>query len=101
MNNYIKILLIVICFSSCSVLDKKENSNFLDKIYFNKNILNQNYVGMTRKQIVYIFGMPIISDSFSDVYHYYLYDLKNNNTSSKVMLNLYFKDNKVEKFNIT
>ncbi|ACL30557.1 outer membrane protein assembly factor BamE [Buchnera aphidicola] len=102
MNNYIKALLMIICFSSCSISDKnKYNLDVLEATHLNKNILNRNYVGMTRQQIVYIFGIPIISDSFDDIYHYYLSDSKNNNVYPKKMLNLYFKDNKVFKFNMT
>lgn len=102
MNNYIKILLIVIFFSSCSISDKKKyHFNSLDTIRVSHNVLNNDYIGMTRQQIVYIFGKPIISDSFDDVYHYDLYDPKNNNLLQKEILNLYFKDNKVWKFNIT
>ncbi|AEO08544.1 small protein A [Buchnera aphidicola str. Ak (Acyrthosiphon kondoi)] len=102
MNNYVKMLLIVIFFSSCSILDnKKYDSNFLEGINLNHNVLNKNYIGMTRQQIVYIFGMPIISDSFNDVYHYYVNNPKNNNVFQKKMLNFYFKDNKVLKFNFT
>jgi len=97
-NNYIKILLIVIFFSSCSILDqKKYDSHSWGRIYSNQKILNKNYIGMTRDQIIYIFGEPIISDSFEDVYHYYLND---DDFFQKKMLNLYFKDNKVQYFNI-
>ncbi|QIQ42165.1 MAG: outer membrane protein assembly factor BamE [Buchnera aphidicola (Microlophium carnosum)] len=102
MNNYVKILLIVIFLSSCSTVDPSKYSlNFLEKIHLNQHILNKNYFGMTKNQIVYIFGIPIISDSFSDVYHYCLYDSKNDDFFQKKMLNLYFKDNKVLKFTIT
>ncbi|QCO70753.1 outer membrane protein assembly factor BamE [Buchnera aphidicola] len=102
MNNYIKMLLIVMLFSSCSILEKRKlSSDFLEKTYLNENMLNKNYVGMTRQQIVYIFGIPIISDSFNDVYHYCLYNFKTDNKLQKKMLNLYFKENKVSKFNIT
>ncbi|QCI15878.1 outer membrane protein assembly factor BamE [Buchnera aphidicola] len=108
MNHYTKILLIVFFLSSCSFLDKKKydsfslNKNFflLNEIDFKKNILNKNFIGMTRKQIVYIFGMPIIKDSFHDVYHYHFYKNKNANFIQKEMLNFYFKNNKVSNFNI-
>ena len=101
MNNYIKILLIIIFFSSCSLLDKKKyNSSYLQEVYFNQYNLNKNYFGMTKEQIVYIFGSPIISDAFNDVYHYYLYHKNGKNIIEKKMLNLYFKDNKVFSYTI-
>jgi len=97
-NDYIKILLIVLFFSSCSTLDKKKYDSYSSgRIYSNQNILNKNYIGMTREQIIYIFGEPIISDSFDDVYHYYL---NNDDFIQNKILNLYFKDNKVLYFNI-
>jgi len=89
-------------FSGCSDLEKRKfRSDFLEKAYFNQSMLNKNYVGMTRQQVVYIFGMPIFSDSFNDVYHYCLYNFEMNNKFEKRILNLYFKENKVLKFNIT
>lgn len=103
MNNYMKILFIVILFSSCSILDKeKYNISSLEKMhYLNQDILSKSYIGMTREQIIYILGVPIISDSFDNGYHYYLKYQENEELLQKDMLNLYFKDNKVYKFNIT
>lgn len=100
MKNYIRILLIVIFFSGCSYLDKEkyQSDNFLEKKYVNQEFLNKSYIGMTREQIIYIFGMPIISDSFDDVYHYYIYPEKEKNNSHKKILNLYFKKNKVLRY---
>ncbi|QCI19763.1 MAG: outer membrane protein assembly factor BamE [Buchnera aphidicola (Brevicoryne brassicae)] len=101
MNNFRKILLIVIFFSSCSFVDRKQyHSNDIQKTCFNQNYLNINYIGMTREKIIYIFGMPIISDSFQDVYHYCFYDRKDKNFFQKKLLNLYFQNNKVISFNI-
>lgn len=101
MSNYRKILLILIFFSGCSILDKAEyDSDHFQRTFFNQNYLNKNYVGMTREKIIYIFGMPIVSDSFDDVYHYCFYEKNNKNFFQKKMLNLYFQNNKVIRFNI-
>ncbi|QCI21501.1 outer membrane protein assembly factor BamE [Buchnera aphidicola (Hyadaphis tataricae)] len=99
MNNYRNILLILIFLSGCTILNKKSYDAYnVEALCLTKNDLNRNYIGMTKKQIIYILGEPIISDSFNDVYHYYFYNQDSKNFTQKQLLNLYFKDEKV--FNI-
>ncbi|QCI20336.1 outer membrane protein assembly factor BamE [Buchnera aphidicola (Brachycaudus cardui)] len=102
MENYIKILLIVVFFSGCSYLDQKKYyaNNYLETKHVNQKFLNKSYIGMTKEQIIYIFGVPIISDPFDDVYHYYIYSKKDQNIFHKNMLNLYFKKNQVSSYDI-
>lgn len=101
MNIYRKLLLLVIFFSGCAFLDKKiDHYNCLEETCFNEDLINKNYINMTREQIIYIFGHPVIPDSFIDVYHYYLCEKKTDNICQKKMLNFYFKNDKVIKFSI-
>lgn len=104
MNNYIiiiRVIFILILLSNCSFLDKKEYSiSYLEETCLNHNDVKKKYIGMTRDQIIYIFGIPVISDSFDDAYHYIICKKKDNNVFEKKILNLYFKDNKVVKFDI-
>ncbi|QCI22065.1 outer membrane protein assembly factor BamE [Buchnera aphidicola] len=102
MNNYIKILLIVIFFPSCSSLNKQNHDfNHIETICLNQSLLNKNYIGMTKEEIIYLFDNPVLSDSFQDVYHYCFVNKKFGKSFQKKMLNLYFKDNKVIRFNFT
>ncbi|ANZ22416.1 outer membrane assembly protein BamE [Buchnera aphidicola (Diuraphis noxia)] len=99
MRHYKIILFILIFFSGCSLLERsEEHLNCSNKIYFNQNYLNKNYIGMTKKQIIYMFGIPIISDSFEDVYHYYFCNETDRNVFHKIILSLYFQGNKVISF---
>jgi outer membrane protein assembly factor BamE len=99
MNNYRKILLIAIFLSSCTILNKKPYDAYnVEVLCLTKNDLNRNYIGMTKKQIIYILGDPIISDSFNDVYHYYFYNQDSKNVAQKQLLNFHFKNEKV--FNV-
>ncbi|QFQ32919.1 outer membrane protein assembly factor BamE [Buchnera aphidicola (Aphis fabae)] len=97
----IKILLITFLLTSCSFLDNKNyNYNNIDKFYFSLNEFKKNYKGMTREQIIYIFGNPIISDSFSDTYHYIFCKQSTKDTCQKTTLNIFFKEDKVFYFSI-
>ena len=97
----IKILLITFLLTSCSLLGNKNyNYNNIDESCFSLNEFEKNYKGMTREQIIYIFGNPIISDSFSDAYHYVLYKRFQKNICKKIMLNIFFKKDKVFNFSI-
>ncbi|CAL4326250.1 outer membrane protein assembly factor BamE [Buchnera aphidicola] len=102
MKNYIGILLIIVFFSSCSCLDKKKYhfNDILEKRDFDQKFFNRSYIGMTREQIIYIFGMPIISDAFNDAYHYHIYTKKEKNSFHKKILNFYFKNDKVSSCDI-
>ncbi|AHG60186.1 outer membrane protein assembly factor BamE [Buchnera aphidicola] len=100
MNNYIIILLIAVFFSSCSNLAKQKYDSSLEEMHLNQKYLNKNYIGMTRKQIIYMFGIPIISDSFNDVYHYHIYAERSKNIFQEEILSLYFKNNQVFSYNI-
>lgn len=98
---FLKVLLITFLFPSCSLLDKKNTINSLHEFHFDLNKLKKNYRGMTKEQIVYIFGNPIISDSFSDVYHYiFCEEDKKNNRCIEKTISIFFKNNRVLKLNI-
>ncbi|CAL4320849.1 outer membrane protein assembly factor BamE [Buchnera aphidicola] len=98
---FLKILLITFLFPSCSFLEKKSTINSLHELHFDLNKLKKNYKGMTKEQIIYIFGNPIISDSFSDVYHYVFCEKESkNNGCYQRTLSVFFKDNTVLKLNI-
>lgn len=103
MNNqiFLRILLIIFLFSGCSVSENKYCFlNDLNASYFDLNKLKKNYKGMTKEQIIYIFGDPIISDSFDDSFHYFFCDKETKYICHKKTLNVYFKKNKVLKLDI-
>ncbi|QIQ41234.1 MAG: outer membrane protein assembly factor BamE [Buchnera aphidicola (Aphis urticata)] len=97
----IKILLITFLLTSCSFLGNKNyDSNNIDKFYLSLSEFKKNYKGMTREQIIYIFGTPIISDSFSDTYHYIFCERLKTDICKKTTLNIFFKKDKVFYFSI-
>ncbi|WP_187306304.1 outer membrane protein assembly factor BamE [Buchnera aphidicola] len=97
----ISLLLIVVLLSNCSFLDKKSySSDVFQEACFNQHNLEKIHSGMSRDEVIYIFGEPIISDIFNDEYHYVFYELKNKCTLNRKTLNLTFKNNKVLFFNI-
>lgn len=97
----IKILLITFLLTNCSFLGNKNyNSDNIDKFYLSMNNFKKNYKGMTREEIIYLFGNPIISDSFSDSYHYIFCKLSKQNECQKVILNILFKNDKVFDFSM-
>lgn len=102
MNTHIiKILLITFLLTSCAFLgDKNYSFNNIDEFDFSVNEFQKKYKDMTREQIIYIFGNPIISDSFSDAYHYIFCKKSEKNICQKTMLNIFFKNNKVSYFSI-
>ncbi len=53
--------------------------------------------GLTKNQVVFVLGTPVIKDSFSDDRWVYLYSYKNENkeTYTKKRLILFFEDNKL------
>ncbi|QCI17018.1 outer membrane protein assembly factor BamE [Buchnera aphidicola (Aphis helianthi)] len=97
----VKILLITFLLTSCSFLDNKNyNSNNIDDFCLSLNKFKKNYKGMTREQIIYIFGNPIISDTFSDTYHYIFCKPFKEDICQKKILNIFFKKDKVFYFSI-
>lgn len=98
----VKMLLIIFLLTNCSFLANKDynSNNIIDEFDLNLNEFKRNYKGMTREQIIYIFGNPIISDSFSDSYHYIFYKRSEKNICKKITLNIFFKKNKVFSFNL-
>ncbi|WP_422667134.1 outer membrane protein assembly factor BamE [Buchnera aphidicola] len=95
---YYKIVIIGVSFiifflSGCSVSHLNDyNSRIEYSTFLEKENLNKIHIGMKRNQIDYIFGKPIISDSFNDAYHYIFYS--KNNKKNKI-LSIFFKKNKV------
>ncbi|QCI18743.1 outer membrane protein assembly factor BamE [Buchnera aphidicola] len=96
----IKILLITLLLTSCSFLGNKNYNYRMNEFCLNLDEFKKNYKDMTREQIIYVFGSPIISDSFSDSYHYVFFEQSKKNICKKVTLNIFFKKNKVFYFNI-
>ncbi|ALD15149.1 hypothetical protein IX46_00975 [Buchnera aphidicola (Aphis glycines)] len=97
----IKILSIIFLLTSCSFLSNKNyNSYNIDELYLNLSDFKKNYKGMTRAQIIYIFGNPIISDAFNDVYHYIFCKRLKNNICEKITLNIFFEEDKVCSFSL-
>ncbi|QFQ32032.1 outer membrane protein assembly factor BamE [Buchnera aphidicola] len=97
----IKILLIIFLLTSCSFFGNKSyNSNNIDALYLNLSEFKKNYKGMTREQIIYIFGDPIVSDSFDNAYHYIFCQRFKKNICKKIVLNIFFKNDKVCYFNL-
>ncbi|AYN24859.1 outer membrane protein assembly factor BamE [Buchnera aphidicola] len=98
---FLRILLMLFLFSSCAVLEKKNHVlNNLNESYFDLNKFEKNYKGMTKEQIIYIFGNPIISDSFNDVFHYIICKKENKFGCRQKTLNIFFIENKVSKLDI-
>ena len=97
----LRVLLIFFLFSSCSMVQNKSyfKQNF-NETCFEFNEFKKNYKGMTKEQIIYIFGNPIISDSFNDAFHYIIYEKEKDIGCYKKTLNIFFRNNKVSKFNI-
>lgn len=67
------------------------------------NILEQKEVDklrldLTKNQVIYVLGNPVIKDSFSDDAWVYLYTFKNRNDQleKSKKLTLYFKDDKLK-----
>ncbi|AWH90583.1 hypothetical protein DD681_02105 [Buchnera aphidicola (Melanaphis sacchari)] len=87
--------------TSCSFSYKSHyNSNIVDDSYFDLINFKKNYKGMTKNQVIYIFGNPIISDSFNNAYHYIFCDQFNRNICNKKTLSIFFKKNKVLYFTV-
>lgn len=66
------------------------------------NILAQKDIdklraGLTKSQVVFVLGSPVVDDGFSDDQWVYLYSYNNynNNVFTKKRLNLVFRDNKL------
>ncbi|CAL4320716.1 Outer membrane protein assembly factor BamE [Buchnera aphidicola (Protaphis terricola)] len=100
------LLLITFLCTSCSFL-KGQNysseeyySDDMNEFYMNLKNFKKKYKGMTREQIIYIFGYPIISDTFSDSYHYIFYKKCKISRCKKEILNIFFNNDKVIDFNI-
>lgn len=100
-NQIVLRILMIFLFSSCSVLENKHYVlNNLNESYFDLNKFKKNYKGMTKEQIIYIFGNPIISDSFNDVFHYIICKEKKGFGCHQKILNIFFKKNKVSKLDV-
>lgn len=80
----------------------------LDWLIYQPDIEQGNYItqeqidklrmGMNRKQVRYIFGQPMIQDSFDDsrwYYTYFVWSGKNNAVTQK-NLTIHFKNNQVD-----
>jgi len=66
------------------------------------NILDQKDIDklrpdLTKNQVVFVLGNPVVNDSFSDDKWVYVYRYQNRNskTNKSTMLTLYFKDEKL------
>lgn len=98
---FLKILFIIFLFSSCSISENKHYIlNNLNESCFDLNKFKKNYKGMTKEQIIYIFGNPIISDSFNNVFHYIIFEKESRSKCHQRTLNIFFKKNKVSKLDI-
>ncbi len=86
------VLLVVFFISSCVyTLDIQQG-----------NILGQSEIdklrpGLTKNQVVFVLGNPVVDDSFADDKWIYMYSYtsRNNHTDKKSKLELYFEDNKL------
>jgi outer membrane protein assembly factor BamE len=73
-----------------------QQGNFLEQ-----RAVEQLQVGMTRSQVRYLLGTPMVPDSFDRDRWDYLYYLKLGNMSSNILhrhLVVYFQDDKVSRF---
>lgn len=68
--------------------------------YLKQDDLKQLKVGMTPKQVRYLFGKPTLANPFeSDVWRYiYYYKAGAGAKTTRYRLTVYFKDGKVERF---
>ena len=82
--------------SGCVYRMNIQQGNFLEA-----RTVNQLQVGMTRSQVRYLLGTPMVPDSFDRDRWDYLYYLKLGNMSTNVLhrhLIVYFADDKVSKY---
>lgn len=68
--------------------------------YFLEEDIEKLYIGMDKKNIVYIFGEPILNNVFNDnTWHYIFYKKTNVNEIEKLFLTLFFNSkNKLVNF---
>jgi outer membrane protein assembly factor BamE len=67
--------------------------------FVSKEMLAQLQVGQTREQVKFILGTPLLADVFhADRWDYPFYLARGNGELTTAKVTVYFKDNKVEKF---
>lgn len=81
--------------SACVYRMPIQQGNFLDKIQ-----VDQLEPGMTRSQVMFLLGTPMVPSGFdADRWDYYYYAKYNKRTpADTVRLTVYFKDDKVDHF---
>ena len=67
--------------------------------FVSQEMLSQLKVGQTREQVKFILGTPLMTDAFhADRWDYPFYLARGNGELTKARVTVYFKDDKVEKF---
>ena len=67
--------------------------------FVSKEMLSQLKVGQTREQVKFILGTPLLTDAFhTDRWDYPFYLARGNGELTSARVTVYFKDDKVEKF---
>jgi len=87
-------LVLLICVSGCVYRMSIQQGNYLEP-----RALDQLQVGMTRSQVRYLLGTPMVPDAFDDDRWDYLYYLKQGRlrTPEQRHLTVYFEEDKVSR----
>ncbi|MFC3096003.1 outer membrane protein assembly factor BamE [Alteromonas sediminis] len=69
--------------------------------YLDKNDIEDLRMGMTKEQVIFVLGRPIVADSFDNDTWYYIYDMKRGMTKRgsdfQQEFIIHFEDDKVAK----
>lgn len=93
------LLIVSLCLSACTDwiyrIDVPQG-NFLDK-----NSIEDLRIGMTKEQVIYVLGRPVVQDSFDRDTWYYVYDLKRGmkkrGEDIRQDMFIFFEENKIAK----
>jgi outer membrane protein assembly factor BamE len=99
MQKSIVLLAFCLLIQGCSALDWLVYQPDIEQgNYITKEQINKLKIGMSRKQVRYIFGQPMIQDSFDNSRWYYTYFVWSGKTNEITQKNLtiHFTENQVD-----